>query len=610
MDITKLQEIKNRINQNKMIKSNKIYNQYYMDSDEYVPSFIQQIPLTKNNTGKVMLCCIGKMENKYIREFVEYHKNIGFDNICLYDNNDINGERFEDVIDDYIKSGFVILKNYRGKVRAQIQSYTDCYNEYFMSYDWIAFFDIDEFLELSIHNNVKDFLNQKMFDNYNCVRICWKQYTDNGLIYVKDDDYSVNRFTEVLDNKLIKKGIKETAIKSSSTQSKAFIRTSFKHLEFSSPHGALTDRRVKACNAYGKSCPNAISIGNRPIWVNAWLNHYRFKSLEEFISNKMVRLWPTHYGNGGKDMLNLNFYFQFNEKTNEKIEAAKALKKKYGIVENAPTNKNENQNEIYVTSWIHTDDKNNILDFNWGDDINFFFLEKITNKKHKIYKKTMKKDNFSLIGSILSNHFIDGKTTVWGSGILDNKFKLRMKPKKICAVRGPLTRQHMIDSGIKCPEIYGDPALLLPYYYNPDIEKKYKIGFIPHHSCLDKEIVKKFAANDDVLLIKLKNYGDWKNVIDQIKSCEFIVSESLHGLITAEAYNIPNLWVKVGLEKQDLKFHDFFLSLGKDRKNSYVMNVNTSVDDVLKECEKYEHVNNLDLQPLIDACPFKLNIKL
>ena len=46
------------------------------------------------------------------------------------------------------------------------------------------------------------------------------------------------------------------------------------------------------------------------------------------------------------------------------------------------------------------------------------------------------------------------------------------------------------------------------------------------------------------------------------------------------------------------------------RKNSYVMNVNTSVDDVLKECEKYEHVNNLDLQPLIDACPFKLNIKL
>ncbi|MBO6272267.1 glycosyltransferase family 92 protein [bacterium] len=69
----------------------------------------------KKYTNKVLLCCIAKMENNYIREFVEYYKRIGFDNICLYDNNDVNGEHFEAVIDDYIKSGFVIIKNIRGK---------------------------------------------------------------------------------------------------------------------------------------------------------------------------------------------------------------------------------------------------------------------------------------------------------------------------------------------------------------------------------------------------------------------------------------------------------------------------------------------------------------
>ena len=69
----------------------------------------------KPYTGKVLLCCIGKMENNYIREFVEYYKTIGFDNICLYDNNDIDGEHFEDVIGNYIDSGFVILKDWRGK---------------------------------------------------------------------------------------------------------------------------------------------------------------------------------------------------------------------------------------------------------------------------------------------------------------------------------------------------------------------------------------------------------------------------------------------------------------------------------------------------------------
>ena len=89
------------------------------------------------------------MENNYIREFVEHHKSIGFDNIVLYDNNDIDGEHFEDVISDYINSGYVILKDQRGKELVQIPSYTDCYNIYKDKYDWIAYFDIDEFLELA-----------------------------------------------------------------------------------------------------------------------------------------------------------------------------------------------------------------------------------------------------------------------------------------------------------------------------------------------------------------------------------------------------------------------------------------------------------------------------
>ena len=72
----------------------------------------------KPYTGKVLLCCIAKLENLYIKEFVEYYKKLGFDNICLYDNNDEDGEHFEDVINDYIESGYVILKNVRGMKEA------------------------------------------------------------------------------------------------------------------------------------------------------------------------------------------------------------------------------------------------------------------------------------------------------------------------------------------------------------------------------------------------------------------------------------------------------------------------------------------------------------
>ena len=68
---------------------------------------------------KVCICTIGKQENSYIREYIEYYKNYGVDKIFLYDNNDINGENFGVIISDYIKSNYVELFNYRGLSRIQ-----------------------------------------------------------------------------------------------------------------------------------------------------------------------------------------------------------------------------------------------------------------------------------------------------------------------------------------------------------------------------------------------------------------------------------------------------------------------------------------------------------
>ena len=77
---------------------------------------------------KVALCCICKNENDYIKEFVEYYKNIGFDNIIVYDNNDVNGEHIEDVINDYVQKGFVEILNWRGKEAPIFSVFNECYN--------------------------------------------------------------------------------------------------------------------------------------------------------------------------------------------------------------------------------------------------------------------------------------------------------------------------------------------------------------------------------------------------------------------------------------------------------------------------------------------------
>ena len=48
------------------------------------------------------ICTLGKKENKYIREYIGHYKALGVDKIFLYDNNDIDDEKFEDVLSDYV----------------------------------------------------------------------------------------------------------------------------------------------------------------------------------------------------------------------------------------------------------------------------------------------------------------------------------------------------------------------------------------------------------------------------------------------------------------------------------------------------------------------------
>ena len=69
--------------------------------------YINNIKSDFNVEFRVCLCTLGKQENRYIREFVKHYENYGVDKIYLYDNNDIKGEKFEEVINDYIEKGIV-----------------------------------------------------------------------------------------------------------------------------------------------------------------------------------------------------------------------------------------------------------------------------------------------------------------------------------------------------------------------------------------------------------------------------------------------------------------------------------------------------------------------
>ena len=129
---------------------------------------------------------------------------------------------------------------------------------------------------------------------------------------------------------------------------------------------------------------------------------------------------------------------------------------------------------------------------NWGDDLNCYFFEKISGKKvinipfTKMYCKDIK-NVYCLIGSILAFFNLDGKI-VYGSGIMDPKVKLQGKPQKIISVRGPRTREALMQQGIGCPENYGDPALLLPCVYKYDGLKHNRPILIPNMGTFNNDI--------------------------------------------------------------------------------------------------------------------------
>ena len=117
------------------------------------------LPLRYN----ILLCTVAKEENKYIKEFVNHYKKLKIKKIIIYDNNDIEGENFNDILKDELKNNFVKIINYRGVERPQIKAFNDCYKRYNQKYDWIAFYDIDEFLHIINFTNINEFLSLPRF---------------------------------------------------------------------------------------------------------------------------------------------------------------------------------------------------------------------------------------------------------------------------------------------------------------------------------------------------------------------------------------------------------------------------------------------------------------
>lgn len=207
----------------------------------------------------------------------------------------------------------------------------------------------------------------------------------------------------------------------------------------------------------------------------------------------------------------------------------------------------------------------------WGKEKNFGDiltndLLKYCEVKFNHVEDYAKADTF-VIGSIA--RFAKNDDNVYGSGVY--RYSDKMNPKaNYHFVRGPLTREKIISNGGSCPDIYGDPALLLPRFCE-ESKKEYEVGLTPNYISIAGARMNNFKQKySHYRIINLLN-NDPLNVAREITKHKKIISGSLHGVICAHAYGIPAAYAPMGkIYGDDIKFKDYFKSVGLEAIKSTV----------------------------------------
>jgi pyruvyltransferase len=162
------------------------------------------------------------------------------------------------------------------------------------------------------------------------------------------------------------------------------------------------------------------------------------------------------------------------------------------------------------------------------------------------------------------------------------------------AVRGPLTRRRLREHGFSVPEVYGDPALLLPELF-PELSdwsrepKRYALTIVPNlHDLVE------LSGRPHIVSPRAPV---WR-VLERIARSELVVGSSLHGIIVAEALGVPARLVAPARENL-FKYRDYFESTGRD-----VLPLAATVDAAINAGGAPGPI--WDPAPLMDAFPDEL----
>ena len=208
----------------------------------------------------------------------------------------------------------------------------------------------------------------------------------------------------------------------------------------------------------------------------------------------------------------------------------------------------------------------------------------------------------------------DSAINVWGTGLMYDSPNFSemsfVRPVNITALRGEKTRaacKKILKKNVRCT--LADPGLLVPFLLNASEkpQKKYSLGIIPHFREVLEPQFKVIGENVEGSTI-IDMQGGIKEVATQIEECECVISTSLHGLVIADAFGVPNMWCDLThrLLGGTFKFKDYYSAYGIMAEPFNLDGGDYPTPEMVKLCYRVPHEMVLEKQKaLIKAFPYQ-----
>ncbi len=223
---------------------------------------------------------------------------------------------------------------------------------------------------------------------------------------------------------------------------------------------------------------------------------------------------------------------------------------------------------------------------NAGDLLNANIVSALS-KRDTYYVNDKTKPFLLTSGSVLGAS--SKSASVWGSGLMHPDLGLGTAiPENIHLLRGKKSYEALLKAGLKLDDMpLGDPLSLAPKLLGikrTDHTTR-RIGVMAHYADRQSSYVQKLLKHPDV--IDLNVHSDPVRLVEQMATCSFVLSSCLHGIILANALDVPSNWIKTDTKFAGggFEFSDWFSICRDPQITAWKLKDTDRIDDIVSECK-------------------------